>query len=395
VPIPPQRTLLLPLLEALKEHGGRATSGDTAKTLARTLQLDEKDLAARAGQRNEINRWARTVRWIAQRAKGAGYLESEAPGLWALSQAGESALRNATPGLVVRVYETERGVALWGEVESAIGVLEPESVQLLFSSPPYPLVAQKTYGNLDEREHVDWLVGVIDRAKALMKKDGSIVLNVGDTWRRGSPTLSTYPQRLLLTLIDELGLHLAQAFTWHNPSRLPSPAQWVTIERVRVTHATEHLYWLGLNDRPKANNRNVLKPYSAAMRARLRAGGERSSAQRPSGHTLKAGAFSRDNGGAIPHNLLRLPNTRSNDAYASACREHGLPIHPARMPRELAEFFIRLTTDPGDTVLDPFCGSNTTGAAAEALGRHHISVDRSLTYVLGSSVRFPTATPSL
>ena len=113
-------------------------------------------------------------------------------------------------------------------------------------------------------------------------------------------------------------------------------------------------------------------------------------ALRPSQHEIGP-HFRRDNGGAIPPNILTVPNTRSSDAYIRRCREAGLPVHPARFPEELPEFFIRFLTEPRQLVVDPFAGSNTTGRVAEALQRRWVSVEISADYVAGSRLRFESA----
>src|SRR5437588_639166 len=123
--------------------------------------------------------------------------------------------------------------------------------------------------------------------------------------------------------------HLAQDFYWFNPSRLPTPAEWVTIKRTRVKDAVNPIWWLSKTENPHADNRQVLRPYSKSMRRLLRDGYD--VAMRPSQHEIGP-HFRKDNGGAIPPNLLEVPNTRSSDDYFRQCRAAGLPIHPARFP---------------------------------------------------------------
>src|SRR5207244_13111091 len=113
-------------------------------------------------------------------------------------------------------------------------------------------------------------------------------------------------------------------------------------------------------------------------------------AMRPSQHAIGP-PFQRDNGGAIPPNLLAVPNTRSQDQYIRHCRAAGLPVHPARFPAAVPEFFIRFLTQPGQLVLDPFAGSNVTGAVAERLERRWLSVEINADYVAGSRLRFAAA----
>lgn len=386
-----QSALLLPLLETLEQHGA-SRPRDATNALAHKLGIAPAERQRRtiAGRAGSINAWNRTVRFVRLKARTQGLLFNTQHGLWDLTEEGREALALARSGVVITLYHTDHGHLVWADARSAAGhVLEPRSVQLLYTSPPYPLVRPKAYGNLPATEHIHWLKDILDELSFALTHDASLVLNVGDAWNAGSPTMSTYPFELLLELTRN-DYHLAQAFTWHNPSRLPGPAEWVTIRRERVTHATEHVFWLSKTEHPKADNRRVLRPYSHAMRERLRAGGERA-ARRPSGHEHRDGAFGRDNGGSIPTNMLQVANTSSNDAYLRACREHHEAPHPARAPRELSDFFIELLTEPGDLVLDPFAGSGTTLESAERLGRRWVGIERSLAYAHTSRHRFPTA----
>jgi len=106
-----------------------------------------------------------------------------------------------------------------------------------------------------------------------------------------------------------------------------------------------------------------------------------------SGHDI-AEAFGKDNGGAIPSNLLQISNTESNSHYLRACKMLNREGHPARFPVELPRFFIQFLTDPGDIVVDIFSGSNTTGMAAEELGRRWLAVELDRSYATLSAVRF-------
>lgn len=108
---------------------------------------------------------------------------------------------------------------------------------------------------------------------------------------------------------------------------------------------------------------------------------------RPSGHDISTN-FSKDNGGAIPSNLLQLSNTESNSRYQQLCREAGLPIHPARFPAALPEFFVKFLTDENDLVIDPFAGSNVTGEVCERLQRKWIAIELVEEYLVGSKFRF-------
>jgi site-specific DNA-methyltransferase (cytosine-N4-specific) len=264
-------------------------------------------------------------------------------------------------------------------------------VQLVLTSPPFPLNRKKKYGNLCGDAYAEWLASFAPLFRDWLKPDGSVVLEMGNAWERGQPVMSTLGLRAFLALLERGPLHLCQQFIYDNPARLPSPVQWVNVERIRVKDSFTHLWWMAPSPRPKADNRRVLKEYSRSMR-QLLGGKRRKTGHRPSGHCIGAESFHRDNGGAIPSNVLSAPNTIPNDDYLRYCRAHGLTPHPARMPRSVAEFFIRLLTTEGDIVLDPFAGSNTTGAAAEALQRQWLAVEVRADYLAGSRGHFPEGT---
>ena len=174
---------------------------------------------------------------------------------------GKAGLQNCRHGVVLTVYETDLGQALWATCESAVQLISAGSVDLIMTSPPYPLTQKKQYGNLDTREHVEWLAGCARDWRRILADTGSLVLNLADVWTPGAPAVSLYQERLLIKLIDELGYHLAQKFYWENPAKMPSPAEWVTVRRIRVTNSIENIWWLAKTPHPKANNREVLRPY--------------------------------------------------------------------------------------------------------------------------------------
>ena len=287
------------------------------------------------------------------------------------------------------VYTTRLGRSFHGDAFEVLRVIPDESVALVCTSPPFALRRQKAYGNVPATEYIDWFWPIAEQIRRVLRTDGSFVMELGGAWNPGSGTRSLFPYELLLRLGKIF--YLAQDFYWYNPSRLPTPAEWVTIRRTRVKEAVTALWWLSKTTEPQADNRQVLVPYSKSMKRLLKDGYK--AAMRPSQHEIGP-HFQRDNGGAIPPNLLTVPNTRSYDEYLFRCREAGLPIHPARFPPELPDFFIRLLTRPGQTVLDPFAGSNVTGQVAEALKRHWISIEINGDYVAGSKLRFGDAAAS-
>lgn len=294
--------------------------------------------------------------------------------------------QNAVPA-----YSTDRGRMYQATFEQFTESLEFEelrgNVQLVLTSPPFPLNRKKKYGNHEGEQYLEWIKALTPKIIDLLTADGSFVVEIGNSWEPGRPTMSTLSLRTLLGILEAGGLSLCQQFVWHNPARLPSPAQWVTVERTRVKDAFTNIWWMAKTDRPKANNRNVLTDYSEAMQ-KLLTKGSYNSGPRPSEHSISPTSFLTNNGGAIPSNVLTLANTIARDDYQLYCREHGIVFHPARMPTKLAEFFIRFLTDDDDIVFDPFGGSNTTGAAAEQTGRRWVATEPVSNYVEGSRGRF-------
>jgi site-specific DNA-methyltransferase (cytosine-N4-specific) len=281
------------------------------------------------------------------------------------------------------VYTTAWGSAYVGDSLEIMRQMDAESVSLVLTSPPFALRRQKAYGNVDAAAYIDWFWPFAEQVYRILRPDGSFVLDIAGAWNRGRPTRSLLPYQLICRLCERF--HLAQEFFWFNPSKLPTPAEWVTIKRNRVKDAVNYVWWLSKTEEPDADNRRVLKPYSRSMKRLLRDGYKPE--LRPSQHDISR-HFQKDNGGAIPPNILVVPNTRSNDVYFKKCKAAGLPIHPARFPHDLPEFFIKFLTRPRQLVLDPFAGSNMTGLVAETLGRRWIGIEINPDYVSGSLHRF-------
>lgn len=260
-------------------------------------------------------------------------------------------------------------------------------VNLVFTSPPFPLNRKKRYGNRTGEEYIEWLSSFGPLLKRMLTPDGSIVMEVGNSWEQGSPIMSTLPIRSLLRFQEDNDLHLCQEFVWQNPAKLPTPAQWVNVDRVRVKDSFTKIWWMSPSAKPKADNRRVLQEYSKSMKDLLKSG-KYNSGKRPSEHNIGEQSFLLDNGGAIPGSVLTYANTQANDEYQTYCRDEEIELHPARMPIELAGFFINFLTVPGDLVFDPFGGSNTTGAASERLGRYWLTIEAEEKYISGSRGRF-------
>jgi site-specific DNA-methyltransferase (cytosine-N4-specific) len=313
------------------------------------------------------------------------------------------------------LYATDLGAMYCGPSEKVLASRPLKDLrgkaQMIFTSPPFPLNTKKRYGNKKGKEYIEWFAGFASLLKKFLTPDGSIVIEIGNAWEPGRPVMSTTVLRAFLRFLEKGHLHLCQEFIWYNSARLPSPIEWVNIERIRVKDAFTRIWWMSPIDRPKADNRRVLREYSASMK-RLIETGVYNAGPRPAEHNIGAESFKTNNNGAIPPNvggveglpsinrtitprdlkeatnLLKAANTVSSDSYRDFCIQRGATIHPARMPRTLVEFFIKFLTDEGDLVIDPFGGSNTTGAIAEEMGRRWASVEAEWHYATNSIGRF-------
>jgi site-specific DNA-methyltransferase (cytosine-N4-specific) len=289
-------------------------------------------------------------------------------------------------GHEVRLFhKTKHGLIYHGDTLDYLRECGPQSFDLIVTSPPFGLVRKKEYGNVDAEKYCEWFKPFGEEFKRVLKPNGSLVIDIGGAWIPGQPTRSLYHYELVIMLCRDLGFHLAQEFFWWSPSKLPTPAEWVTVRRIRVKDAVNCVWWLSPTPWPKASNRRVPAPYSDAMLGLLKNGYQPK--LRPSGHDI-SDKFSIDNGAAIPPNLIAIPNTESNSYYLRYCRHHNLQPHPARFPADLPELFMRMLTDPGDTVLDPFAGSCVTGEVAERLKRKWVCVELVDEYLQGALARF-------
>jgi site-specific DNA-methyltransferase (cytosine-N4-specific) len=263
--------------------------------------------------------------------------------------------------------------------------IRDESVNLIFTSPPFALLRKKDYGNVTSEQYVEWFEDFAREFYRILTPSGSLVIDIGGSWIPGQPTRSLYHFELLIMLCRKISFYLAQEFYWWNPAKLPTPAEWVNVRRIRVKDAINTVFWLSKTPWPKASNRRVLTPYSDSMLDLLENGYK--AKLRPSGHDISE-KFQTDNGGAIPPNLVAFPNTESNSYYLRYCRERDIKPHPARFPARLPEYFIRMLTDVDDLVLDPFAGSCVTGEVCERLSRRWVCCEIVEEYIEGAKGRF-------
>ena len=288
-------------------------------------------------------------------------------------------------------YKTDKGTMYLDDCKNFIEkyreISDVRKANLIFTSPPFPLNRAKSYGNMMGDEYLKWFSGLAPLFSDILEDDGSIVIEIGNAWEKGLPVHSTLPIETLLKFKEEGNFYLCQEFVYYNSAALPSPIEWVNKKRVRVKDSFTRIWWMSKSPYPKADNRQVIVPYSKKMK-KLIDKKEYNAGRRPSEHVIGNNSFAIDNGGAIPPNVIISANTAGKGSYFEYCKKHNLNIHPARMSRDIPEFFIKFLTQEGDLVVDPFAGSNTTGAVAEKLNRNWIGIEINQSYAEGSKGRF-------
>ena len=391
--LPTQTELLLPLLDVIRENGPVRAKQACDALAAKIGLTDEQreDFVMIDGRK--VNRFDRRVRWTRQNALLAELIDPRGWGVWGLTETGEKTYRMAKPSLVVTVYQSACGSVLWAEASSALQYIEKKTATLCLCSPPYPLVKPRAYDAdiLDWRpeRYLDTLIDHIERIRPILTEDGSFVLNLGPAFLPGQAFRNPYQHRLISRLVDGLGWNVVDEHFWHNLTK-PRGSDHVTKTRTHCGNTLEQIFILTPNRRTKCSNLRVLTPYSSRHRSLIESGGEIVTRHSPSRIQWPGVKHRRDNGGSVPGNLHVFTPDRDAD-YRRYCKSHGLPEHPAMMPLKLAEFFIQLTTEPDDLVVDTFGGSLKTARAALNLDRRFLVADRCLEYLRGAMCRLPAA----
>lgn len=382
-----QSMLAFPLLEALDEAGGKARPRDIYEAVADRLSLPE---AARRETRTcadgqNYNRLQQQIRWARQTAKADGLLADTGRGLWQLADPAYAKLGRIRRGAVYLAWSTDLGIGLWAHAEDAAKDIQSGSLQLVFTSPVYPMQTAREYGRMTPAVWLDFMSRLTRLWADLLTDDGIIALNIGDVHIAGMPAMSPYLYRYMLDAIDNVGLYEQQADYWMNPSKLGN-IQWTAKSRFIPKGAVEHIKYLSKSPFPKRTVDGILVPRKSTAQ-RAAADRARTKEQRPSGYTINSAAFYTTGDKAIPTNLLIAGGAPGSDAYARRCRSAGLPIHPARFPKAVPERVLLQTTEPGDIVYDPMAGSATLAEVAEAYGRRYIVSEPMLAYVEGQRFR--------
>jgi DNA modification methylase len=370
------------------------TTAELYQQLALDLNLSpvyaaEKQAVGKSGSSHNL--FNRSVRWHVQTLKRLGVVEQMHRGKWRISGHAKDALTEAPRKQVMVAFETDLGVALWANSEDVFTALQ-ENIALSFTSPPYPLAHERQYGNVNQTKYVDWLCSMVEPIVKNLVPGGSIVLNLSnDVFEPGLPSRSLYLERLTLALCDRLGLSLMDRFVWENPCKPPSPYHWASKNRFQCNAGYEPVLWF-TNDPSKvrSDNRRVLEPHTETQQMLIDAGGEQRTRKFSGGaYRLKQGSFANPTDGRIPRNMLRIPHSCADQKPAREfAKLHGIPAHPAPMPKKLSDFFVEFLTRPGDLVVDQFGGIGTTAKSAEVKGRRWVTTERCREYIAAAAERF-------
>ena len=238
----------------------------------------------------------------------------------------------------------------------------PRSVDLIITSPPYADQRKDNYGGIHPDSYVQWFAPRAEVLYDCLADSGSFVLNIKEKAVAGER--HTYVLELILELKKQ-GWLWVEEYCWHKKNCYPG--KWPN----RFRDSWERLLHFTKDRQFKMNQEAVMVPMGEWRNSRLRNLSETDRTRDPSKHRNGFGKkveawVGRDK--AYPTNVLYM---------ATECGYRG---HPAAFPKALPEWFIRLFTDKGDIVLDPFAGSGTTLAAASELGRCGIGVDVSREY---------------
>ena len=389
---PTQQELLFPLLEVLAENGPMQAK-DACQAVAEKIDLrpELRNVSVSYDDgRHHTNLFDRKTRWVRQNATIAQLIPKTPIGIWSLSEEGHRALTMARPGVVICVSRDEFGHVLWAEALSAMGHIDHGSVNAIITSPPFPLNRQREYGGWEPDRYLDILLEHIAAMKPLLTNDGSLVVSLGEVYLKGVPALNPYQEELVVAM-RKLGWSLCGRHVYVNPAS-PKTTPWVTKSRIRCARATETFYWWSPTPYPKANNREVLQPYSNRFLQTLAAGGEIRAREGGARQSYPGLRFRQNNGGRIPLNFTFAGHEGATSAYSRYCAANGLPRHPALMSAEVTEHFVRLVTDTGDLLYDPFGGSLRVAEVCKRLGRRYLASEKCLEYLKGGFGRLDPQT---
>ena len=244
-----------------------------------------------------------------------------------------------------------------GDCTEVLKTLPEESVDLIFTSPPYADQRKQTYGGCHPDDYVAWFLPISEQLLRVLKPSGTFVLNIKEKVVNGER--STYVMELILEMRKQ-GWFWTQEFIWHKKNCYPG--KWPN----RFRDSWERLIQFNKSKLFYMNQQAVMVPMGDWSKTRLK---NLSETDKMRDESKVGSGFGKnisnwlDREMAYPTNVLHL---------ATECNNKK---HSAAFPEGLPEWFIKLFTKEGDTVLDPFMGSGTTNTVAQRMKRHSIGIE--------------------
>ena len=252
---------------------------------------------------------------------------------------------------------------LQGDCEEILKAFPDDSIDLIFTSPPYADQRRKTYGGISPDEYVDWFLPKADQFKRVLKPTGTFVLNIKERVSNGER--HTYVIELILKM-REHGWLWTEEFMWHKKNS--HPGKWPN----RLRDNWERLIQFNKDKKFHMFQESVMVPVGDWAKERL---SNLSDTDKVRDESKVGSGFGKKIANWIGRDMV-YPNNVLHMATECANRNHS-----AAFPVELPTWFIKLFTAPGDVVLDPFMGSGATLVAAIRLGRNFAGIDISEEYV--------------
>lgn len=272
---------------------------------------------------------------------------------------------------------------------------EPGTVDLIVTSPPFPLEDQKRSGGYSapwktEDDYLEWTARLARAMRRVLKHEGSVIYETGSAWVKGEPRVKTWQWRIPF-VFGENGLLLVQDLWVEYRNRPASPTEWVGRRKIRFRPVITPLWWFSPTPWPKTRLDRVMEPSNARhlplYTSQPAPPAEERILYRPGGHHFRASFDHTRYEKRIPSNLIRVTVTTST-RYMQEARKQGRTIHPARFHPDLVRWVVTWASDPGDLVLDPMAGINTTGYVAQSLGRRWVSIEISPIFAADSTLWF-------